>query len=407
VFGHTAYIAQAQTAAEIQAQISQNNQQIEQLRAEIAKLQTELNATSKQKQTFQSAVTELDLNIKKLTKSITLTQAEITRKEREIANLSGSITDAVGKITRSQGQIGNSLRELDINDTQPQLLLLLTGGTLSQFFDEVASLTALRIELQQKIEELSNLKEDYQTDKNVAEDKLQQLAGLQRQLNEQKKGLAISRSEQAKLLTDTKNKESTYQAQIAQKQAEEKAFESALFELASQLEYVLDPNKLPSARAGVLQWPLDTVQVTQQFGKTAYSGRLYASGTHDGIDLRASIGTPVRAALSGVVYEVNFGAAPNCQYGKWVIVKHPNGLATLYAHLSNINVEKGQTVSTGQVVGYAGNTGYATGPHLHFTVYVADAISLKQYTCKSGAVVTVPIAPLNGYLNPLSYLSDI
>ncbi len=394
----------AQSAEELQTQISENNKQIEQLKAEIAKLQSDLNATSKQKQTLQTAVTELNLNIQKLTKSITLTQAEIKEKDREISNLSGSISETSERIGRSQDQVGNSLRQLDMADTQPQVLTLLTGGTLSQFFDEAANLTALRIELENKIRELSTLKEEYQTDKDVAEEKRAELAGLQRQLNEQKQGLAISRDEQNKLLTETKNKESTYQAQIAQKQAEQKAFEAALFDLASKLEYVLDPSKIPGARGGVLQWPLDNVLVTQQFGRTADSGRLYTSGTHDGIDFRASVGTPVRASLGGTVYEVNHGAAPNCQYGKWVIVKHPNGLATLYAHLSNINVGKGQTVATGQVLGYSGSTGYATGPHLHFTVYVAEALSLKQYTCKSGAVVTVPIAPLNAYLNPLDYL---
>ncbi len=304
-------------------------------------------------------------------------------------------------------QVGESLRQLDIADTESQLLLLLSGGSLSAFFDEAANLTALRIALENTIQELSNLKEGYETDKSVAEAKRQELAALQRQLNEQKQGLAISRDEQDKLLAQTKNKESTYQAQIAAKQAEQKAFESALFELASQLEYVLDPTKVPGARSGVLRWPLDNVYVTQQFGRTADSGRLYTSGTHDGIDFRAPAGTPVRASLAGVVYEVNHGAAPNCQYGKWVIVKHANGLATLYAHLTNVGVQKGQVVTGGQVLGYSGSTGYATGPHLHFTVYVAEALSLKQYTCKSGAVVTVPIAPLNAYLNPLSYLPGL
>ena len=156
--------------------------------------------------------------------------------------------------------------------------------------------------------------------------------------------------------------------------------------------------------SGVLHWPLDNIFITQQFGKTVDAKRLYTSGTHDGVDFRASIGTPVRAALTGIVLEVNQGAVPYCQYGKWVIVKHGNGLATLYAHLSQINVQKGQAVGTGAVVGFSGNTGYATGPHLHFTVYAAEGISLKQYTCKSGYTVTVPIAPVNAYLNPLSYL---
>jgi murein DD-endopeptidase MepM/ murein hydrolase activator NlpD len=86
------------------------------------------------------------------------------------------------------------------------------------------------------------------------------------------------------------------------------------------------------------------------------------------------------------------------------VVQHANGLSTLYAHLSQISVAKGQSVSTGQVVGYSGMTGYATGPHLHFTVYVSSVLTFKQYTCKAGPTVTIPIAPPSGYLNPLSYL---
>jgi murein DD-endopeptidase MepM/ murein hydrolase activator NlpD len=59
-----------------------------------------------------------------------------------------------------------------------------------------------------------------------------------------------------------------------------------------------------------------------------------------------------------------------CSYGLYVVVDHPNGWQTLYAHMSQIKVTKGQTVKQGQVLGLAGRTGYATGNHLHFELHI-------------------------------------
>lgn len=86
---------------------------------------------------------------------------------------------------------------------------------------------------------------------------------------------------------------------------------------------------------------------------------------HEGIDIAAPKGTRVLAARSGhVIYTGNRISG----YGNMVIVRHPDTLATVYAHLSKINVKKGQFVSKGQLVGRVGETGRATGPHLHFEV---------------------------------------
>jgi murein DD-endopeptidase MepM/ murein hydrolase activator NlpD len=401
----TGVVAHAQSNDDIQAEISRNADQVEKLKAEIAQLQKDLNATNAQKQTLQTAVKSIDLNIQKLTKSISLTETQIKAKDAEISEISGDITQTSGTIDSARNQIAGSLRELSSMDQQPLVLTMLAGASLSNIFDNAETLESLRSSLQNHIEDLSNLKVNLEVDKTSAEGKRRELSGLHQTLANEKKGLAVARGEQNKLLEDTKNKESTYQALIAQKQAEQAAFERALFDLASKLQG--DSSQAPSPQNGILRWPLDNVLVTQQFGRTVDASRLYQSGTHDGVDFRASVGTPVKAALSGTVYEINHGAVPYCQYGKWVLVKHNNGLTTLYAHLSNISVEKGQAVSTGEVLGFAGNTGYATGPHLHFTVYASDAVSLKQYSCKSGKSVTIPIASVKAYLNPLSYLPSL
>lgn len=86
---------------------------------------------------------------------------------------------------------------------------------------------------------------------------------------------------------------------------------------------------------------------------------------HTGVDMACPTGTPIYSAMSGTV---KFTGSSNV-FGKYVIVDHGNGYQTLYAHMSKITSKKGQYVSQNTQIGLVGNTGYSTGPHLHFTVY--------------------------------------
>lgn len=87
---------------------------------------------------------------------------------------------------------------------------------------------------------------------------------------------------------------------------------------------------------------------------------------HSGVDLSAEEGTPVLAVLDGEVVGVGVGE----QSGNYVKLRHAGNRETLYCHLSAVNVKTGETVRKGDVVGFVGHTGFATGPHLHFELHV-------------------------------------
>ena len=88
---------------------------------------------------------------------------------------------------------------------------------------------------------------------------------------------------------------------------------------------------------------------------------------YNAVDLAVAKGTPIVAAASGrVVVSKNSGW--NGGYGKYIVIKHPNGVQTVYAHDSRVIVKRGQWVVQGQVIGYIGSTGRSTGPHVHFEV---------------------------------------
>lgn len=90
--------------------------------------------------------------------------------------------------------------------------------------------------------------------------------------------------------------------------------------------------------------------------------------THEGIDIRAPRGTPVRAAGDGKIIDATKRYQGNSAWGKVVVVDHGHGLVTRYAHLDSYLVRKGESVDAGDVIGAVGSTGRSTGPHLHFEV---------------------------------------
>lgn len=406
--------ARARAEAAAQAQIAATNAEIQKLKDEIAALEKDLNSTTAQKQTLQNAIKALDLQIQKLQKSVSLTTTQISQKDKEITRLSGNITDTEHDITQARAGIAESLRKLDQMDQGSVVTSILGGGTLSSFFDEAVAFESLRGELQERILVLSELKADLSDSKETEEQKRKELASLKANLDQQRKGAAAAKADQTTLLTQTKNKESEYQALIAKKRAEQAKFEEELANFEAQLGLAVSAGSIPTARAGVLAWPLDKVRITQYFGNTSFATQnpqIYGSRGHNAIDLAASNGTPVKAARGGVVLGTGNTdtTCPNASYGKWVFVKHDNGLSTLYAHLSTISVSTGQSVEMGEVVGYSGNTGYSTGPHLHFSVYASSGSKIGSFPSTScrGKTYTMPVGDPSAYLNPLSYLPKL
>lgn len=389
---------------DIKDQIEAHNDKINQIEKEIAAYQKQLSILGAQHQTLQTAISSIDVSRKQTASQINITQNRISASNLKLNELAYEIADKEDVIRLDKAALGKAFRNIYAAGDASLIEQVLSSESLSEAWMHVDQVADLSRALEEHADSLGIAKKELTVQHASVADTKAKLSDLSKELLAQKKALDIAKSEKDKLLSQTKSQESTYQQLIAQKRAEQKSFEAALFQLSNQLQYAVDPSKIPAKAAGVLRWPLTNVNITQYFGKTVDSVRLYASGTHDGVDFGAPTGTPVYAALTGTVVEVNQGAVQNCQYGKWVLVKHANGLSTLYAHLSGIEVTKGQTVTTGQVVGYVGMTGYATGPHLHFTVYSSSAVTFKQYTCKSGYTVTIPIAPPAGYLNPMSYL---
>lgn len=128
--------------------------------------------------------------------------------------------------------------------------------------------------------------------------------------------------------------------------------------------------------------PIAADEINWPDGNYRYGGVFFEDVTHSGVDIPAKEDTPVLAAGSGKVIWAGYGLysgpeSPDDPYGNAVVIRHDFGfnnqyLFTLYAHLSRVDVVRGQNLETGEKLGLVGDTGFTTGPHLHFEVRLGD-----------------------------------
>ena len=400
------FFSYAQTAIDIQNKINQNNSNIQSLEQEIATYQSQLDSLGQQKASLNSSLKELDLSKKQLNANISLTQNKIDETNFTISNLSSSINDKESSITNDVNSIVDEIRIVDEFEDNSIAEDILAGKDFTSAWNDVDNINTVREKIRQNIVDLKQVKSDLEDTKQQTVNAKNQLVVLQSQLRDQQRIVTQNINDKNLLLKQTKNSEANYQKLLKDRLAKRDAFEKDLENYESQLQFILDPSKLPQSR--VLSWPLEKIFVTQLFGKTVDSKRLYVSGTHDGVDFRASVGTPVMAMADGMVLGIGNTdlTCPGASFGKFVFIKYTNGLSSTYGHLSLIKSKAGDIVKRGDIVGYSGSTGYVTGPHLHVSLYASQAVKMdsRPSAACGGRIYTMPIAPINAYLNVLDYL---
>jgi murein DD-endopeptidase MepM/ murein hydrolase activator NlpD len=401
----------------LREQIEDRGSRLAEIEAEIAQFESELKEVGAEKKTLQSAINQLELERKKVNAEISKTENMITSTDMEINKLILEISRTEKEIKKAEEAIGAIIRAEYIAGEDTLVELLLRHERLSEFWSTFEAHESIRDTIQVKASDLGTFRELLKEQRADNEKRRNKLTGLKDQYSEQNEVLVNNTQEQAQLLEVTKNEEQNYQQLLSSQKAAQEQILKELREFESKLQFFLDPTTVPSPGTAVFSWPLGNVVITQYFGGTefasrnaaAYGGRAY----HPGVDMGAPRGTPILAPLTGTVRATgNTDAVPGCySWGKWTLIDHANGLSTLYAHQDVLGVSAGQKVNTGDVIGYVGNTGFSTGPHLHFTVYAKDGVNVRRFneikTVTSCGPATTPVAATDAYIDPMLYLPAI
>jgi murein DD-endopeptidase MepM/ murein hydrolase activator NlpD len=380
-----------------QSEINSKNAQIKQLERQIQDIQNRKNQTTQQKSTKEAEVNNLkqqinNLNsdIKKLQEQLVEVGQKINETDNNIQQTTQSIQELEAQITSNKATIKSLVESLYKSSlVRNEVVAVVSADQLSEVFSDIEYSNTVQMRIQTLLDEIIEKKTALDiTNQNLVNQKAT-LASTQGALEDTKESIENSKNS---IQNKTKASEiavNQLNASINNLNSQQKSLEEQRKATAvelSNLEAALlrqfgGGGTVCSARG--YAWPVQGGRITQGFGMTSFArSGAYGGAGHNGIDIGAPTGTPVYATSSGTVVSVGFN---NNSYGKWVVIRHNDGYFSLYGHLSQQRVSNGQTVNRGDRIGDIGATGFATGPHLHFTIYLPN--SLRVGSSPQGAPV--------------------
>src|SRR3990167_574069 len=384
------------TAAQKKA-LENKQDQLDAINAKIKAYNQIINLKQRQGSTLADQIRSLEAQANKLELEINLNKKKIDDLEDDVESLASRITEKEFLIDRQKQMLSELMRiYYDDYSGNNTTIILSANETLSYLNQE-----GWTIEVNDKVSDLldsvKTLRESLIGERVTLEEKKKEADTLHIQLTERDEYLESTKDNKAYLLAKTQAEVDQYDNLVDDLQKQRDEIESEIEELEAGKLDGLNLKDMPSFQKSLLAYPLKKFTVSQGYGKTKFSKSAYKSGKHNGIDFAAPTGTSIYAPLGGKV--VGVGNNGRYAYGKWVAIDHGNGLITLYGHMSSQSVSKGEKVDEGEKIGAVGNTGYSTGPHVHFSVFSAKSFELVQ-----SKVVKNLWIPIGATVNPSVYL---
>ena len=323
-------------------------------------LDDQMSQVEQEKASVSAEMEEMTAEIESAEQEVEEIQGRIEEKEGEIQAAATEVEHLRNKMAQRQEGLDQRLRIMYKNGSVGFLDVLFGSSSISEFLSNIEMVQRI---YKNDMDTLAELEENHDL-----------LESKQLVLEQEKEALAVEKeSERAKQeeLEDSKaalqEKLEALNAEADAITAEIVARQKALEEQRRKEEAQNGGSKKPahSYSGGALMWPCDSTIITSEFGFRIHPLTGIYTG-HTGIDIGCSMNSPVYAAEAGTVILSEWYGG----YGYAVVVDHGGGITTLYGHNDSLSVSVGDTVNRGDVVASSGNTGWSTGPHLHFEVRV-------------------------------------
>ena len=376
------------------SEAQQEKKELEAKRAETKKLLEDLEDD---KGDILAYVNKLDKKMTTLASGIRDIEKKIKKKEKNLEKLEGKIAKAQEDIANQYDTMKKRIKYMYENKNSGYIDILLSSDGLSDFLNRSEYIEKISEYDSSMITNYKNAKDDLEEKKIALTENREVLIESKEELENQKKALDTiyekKNNELKRYNQEIKDAQSDISEYNNELEKQEKIIEQALLEEQKRImeeearkKAEAEKNNLnPGTQTQTVQpnsggyvWPLSIAgTITSYFGprKSPTAG---ASSYHQGIDVGAPAGTPIRATKAGTVTTASYSSGA----GNYVMINHGNGVFSVYMHCSSLNVKQGQSVATGATIAYVGSTGVSTGNHLHFGISVNG-----------------------GYVNPLGYVS--
>jgi murein DD-endopeptidase MepM/ murein hydrolase activator NlpD len=340
--------------------------QIGEASAQEAAALAELDAIRVKKTAVDARVAELDQQLSSAEARLAPLVAEVERLAQSRAILQGEVDRTQAKLDGARDDFERSAAEqyrsarrgsaYDIAFAAPPEELVQQEKYLDRVSEERDNVVQRVTRLRQKLETQRRALEAQKAQADQAAADAQavrdELTGLRTEIEPARAEAAAQEQAEADVVASIQAQKGDFEAELASLQA-------ASDSIAARLRAI----GAASGEAGDCQARPVPGEIGSPFGPR-FHPVLHYTRMHTGADMRAGSGTPIHACRSGEVVI----AGSQGGYGNAVVVNHGGGMATLYAHQSQIAASVGQQVAAGDVIGYVGSTGMSTGPHLHFEV---------------------------------------
>ncbi|HCM45702.1 MAG: M23B-like protein peptidase [Parcubacteria group bacterium GW2011_GWA1_43_27] len=361
------------TVIDLNNQIQTKQQELETLKKRIETYQNAIVDKQNKVSSLRNQLNILDDKIEQAALELEANELKLNTVTLQIQAVTLDIAAREADISQKKSQISELVRQLYQADQKTLLEVLVLNSSLGAFFDQLNYLEELEKALQNDIADLKIVKAELvRQQQNLASYRVQ-LVKSREEIELAKANLESEQQTKALILQQTRQSENRYQTLLAQTEEERTQANREVAELESEIRNRLQlagPEALAQLGDTNFIWPVTPNKgISTYFYDPTYIFRRYFE--HPAIDIPKPQGTAIKAAASGYVARAK---AAGLGYS-YIMLVHKDGFATVYGHVSRIDVEEGTYVTKGQTIGAVGGLPgtsgagrLTTGPHLHFEI---------------------------------------